>query len=83
MELTVPLSMLRSFRAVLRRLLPSRSPRSPCPIVFLQAGTHGLSLLARQEEVVLRQHQPGAFPAMAFGFAGEVLNHFEAAGNGN
>jgi hypothetical protein len=40
----IPRALLRQFRAVLRRLTPSGSPRGPCPVVFVQATKDGLTL---------------------------------------
>ena len=44
MTLTIPLPAVRSYRAMLRRLVPGRSHRPPCPFVYLQAGPQGLVL---------------------------------------
>src|SRR4051794_27686180 len=82
MTLTVALSAARSFRAMLRRLAPGRSPRPPCPFVYVQAGPQGLVLSALMDEVALRWHRPGAFPNGSLGLPTELLDRFQGGGAG-
>jgi len=68
--LTLPRSLARYFRAVLRRCAP---PRTPPPPVLFQSNAKGLSLQSALSEVVVRLDQPGQHDEATLAFPADVL----------
>src|SRR5262249_4938443 len=74
--ITLPRSLARQFRVLLRRSLQPPGPRDP-PAVCLRAGREGLEVAARQPECALLYHQPGSLPAETLVLPADVLTDIE------
>src|SRR5262249_35607298 len=74
--ITIPRTVVRQFRAVLRRALPGVS-RADSPLLLCRAGPEGLMLQAKQEDVALRYHETGAQPPAVLAFRSSLLAQFE------
>ncbi len=75
--ITLPRSLARQFRVLLRRSLQPPGPRDP-PAVRLRAGREGLEMATRQPECALLYRQPGSLPAETLVFPADVLTDIEA-----
>ena len=54
-------TLVRQFRAVVRKSVLAADPRGPCPTVVCRAGRQGLTLFCRQAQTGVRHHTPGSF----------------------
>jgi hypothetical protein len=77
--ITLPRSIARQFRTVLRRSLIALGPRGPTPLVRLRSGPDGLILTSYHSECTLRYRLPGSYPSDVLVFPLRHLVDFEAA----
>ncbi|MFO0929401.1 MAG: hypothetical protein U0736_20630 [Gemmataceae bacterium] len=54
-------TLVRQFRAVVRKSVLAADPHGPCPLVVCRAGRQGFSLFCRQGPIGVRHHVPGSF----------------------
>jgi hypothetical protein len=75
--ISVPRSLARRFRAVLRRCLTDQQPRGSWPLLLCRSGDKGLVLQACLGDLALRYRLDGARPEESIAFRADALAEFE------
>jgi len=71
-------SVVRTFRAVLRKITTAAGTREAPTLVVFRADRQGLHLQARNSQIALEYSQPGSYPAEEMAVPAEALAEFEA-----
>ena len=73
-------TLLRQFRAVVRKSVLAAETHRPPPVIVCRAGRQGLTLSCKYGKMGLRHHTPGSFPADSVALPFSELTKLQNAG---